>query len=208
MFFKKKPKPENLVLNVGDQFIFALDISGSMDTRDCPGNMTRIEFAKKQALIFAREADKYDPDGADYYTFGTKVTGYLNQTEAEAKKIIWEMKANGGSTATADVIQAAWNRSEQLRADGCEDNIVLMVITDGEPNDQEAVKSIIRSIADTLDNGEEFGIIFLTVGQISPGLKRFLTDLDDNLKAKHDIVDVKDFMSVNFEQAFAGAIHD
>jgi len=83
-----------------------------------------------------------------------------------------------------------------------------MVITDGAPADANAVKETIRAIAATLTNGEEFGIIFLTVGQIDSSLRAFLTELDDTLNAKHDIVDVKDFMEVDFLAAFSGAVND
>lgn len=198
----------NLELNKGDQFIFALDVSRSMGSTDCPGGVSRIEYAKESAKLFASEADKYDPDGADYFTFGSSVTPYLNQTKEQAHALISSIQANEGSTDTAGVITAAWNRAKELRAQGVTDNIVLMVVTDGAPNDGEAVKTVIRSIANELTNGEDFGIIFLTVGQIDAGLRAFLTDLDDNLNAKHDIVDVKDFMEVNFAQAFDGATHD
>lgn len=198
----------NLELNKGDQFIFALDVSRSMGMTDCPGGLSRIEFSKEQAKVFASEAGKYDPDGADYFTFGHSVKSYLNQTPEEAIKLISSLQANEGSTDTAGVIRAAWERAKELRANGVTDNIVLMVITDGEPNDREAVKVVIREIAETLTNGEEFGISFLTVGNIDSGLQSFLTELDDTLNAKHDIVDVKDFMSVDFATAFDGAVHD
>jgi Mg-chelatase subunit ChlD len=198
----------NLELNKGDQFIFALDVSRSMGMTDCPAGQSRIQYAKESAKLFASEAAKYDPDGADYFTFGATVTPYLNQTEAQAHALIDKIEANEGSTDTAGVIAAAWKRAQELRAGGVTDNIVLMIVTDGAPNDAEAVKTTIRGIADSLENGEDFGIVFLTVGNIDSGLRSFLTDLDDDLNAKHDIVDVKDFMSVNFAQAFDGATHD
>lgn len=205
---KLEPNANNFELNKGDQFIFALDVSASMNQQDCPGNLSRIAYSKEQAKVFATEAAKYDPDGADYLTFGEKITTYFNQTEEQAHKLIDGLKANEGTTDTAGVIAAAWKRAQEIRALGATDNIVLMVVTDGAPADSEAVKKVIRDIADGLTNGEEFGIIFLTVGRIAPDLRAFLTELDDTLNAKHDIVDVKDFMEVNFLQAFSGAVND
>lgn len=198
----------NFELNVGDQFLFAIDVSASMNNTDCPGGLSRIQYAKEQAKVFATEAGKFDPDGADYFTFGEKITSYLNSTPEAAHKLIDGLRANEGMTDTAGVISAAWKRAQEIRAGGCTDNIVLMVITDGAPSNPEAVKKVIREIAATLTNGEEFGIIFLTVGQIDQALRAFLTELDDTLNAKHDIVDVKDFMEVNFLQAFSGAVND
>jgi Mg-chelatase subunit ChlD len=199
---------QSFELNQGDQFIFALDVSASMGYKDCPGGLSRIEYAKEKAKVFAKEAGKYDPDGADYFTFGSTVTDYLNQTPEAAVALIDGLKADQGSTDTAGVIARAWDRALELRGQGVTDNIVLMIITDGEPKDREAVKTQIRNIADTLQDRQEFGIIFLTIGEIDAGLQSFLTDLDDNLNAKHDIVDVKKFESVDFEQAFVGAIAD
>jgi hypothetical protein len=204
----------NLELNKGDQFIFAIDVSASMQTKDCPGNLSRIEYTKEQLGVFATEAAKYDEDGADYYTFGESINGGQPRTAYEslaldkAQDLIKNLKATEGATDTAGAISTAWTRAQELRAKGCTENIVLMIVTDGAPSDRDAVKTTIRSIADSLQNGEEFGITFLTVGNIDAGLDAFLKDLDDNLNAKHDIVDVKDFLKVNFIQAFSGAVHD
>lgn len=199
---------DNLELNKGDQFIFAIDVSRSMESQDCPANLSRINYCKEQTKQFATEAGKYDPDGADYLTFGEKVTTYWNQTPEQAHTLIDSLQANEGATDTAGAISVAWARAQELRSQGVTDNIVLFVVTDGAPSDRDAVKTVIRGIAETLTNGEEFGISFLTVGNIDKNLSDFLTDLDDNLNAKHDIVDVKNLNNVNFMQAFSGAIHD
>lgn len=194
-------------LNKGDQFLFGLDVSASMGTTDCPGNQSRLNYAKEQMKVFATEAGKYDPDGADYFTFGEKVTPYLNQSPEDAVALIDRLQANEGMTDTAGLINAAWSRAKQLRAEGVTDNIVLMIITDGAPADKDAVRGEIRGIAEELENGEEFGIIFLKVGS-DAAVDAFLTELDDTLNAKHDIVDVKNLTEVNFVQAFNGAVND
>jgi len=197
----------NLELNKGDQFLFAIDVSGSMASTDCPGGQSRINFSKEQVKTFAQEAAKYDPDGADYYTFGHEVTPYLNQTADQAVALIDSLKASEGSTDTAGVIRAMWKRAQELRTNGVTENIVAMIITDGAPNDQEAVKEELRGIANSLPDGEGFGVIFLKVGN-DTGVAQFLADIDDNLNAAHDIVDVKNLVEVNFLEAFVGAVHD
>ena len=45
-------------LNKGDNFIFAVDVSGSMAANDCPGNMTRIEFLKEKGKLFDTKPSK------------------------------------------------------------------------------------------------------------------------------------------------------
>lgn len=192
-------------LNKGDNFIFAIDVSGSMQNNDTPKGMTRINFLKEKVIQFANEASKYDEDGIDVLTFGSKVTPFKGITAEKAKEVITPLTANEGSTDTAGVIQAAW----ELHQQGKYPQTVLFVATDGEPNDRKAVQDVITKITTEVKDEREFNISFLTVGKIDSNLAAFLTGLDDDLKgAKYDIVDVKALEDVDFEQAFMGALND
>lgn len=196
----------NLELNKGDNFIFGLDVSGSMATTDCPCGLSRIEFSKEKAIQFATEASKWDSDGIDLLTFGHQVKKYPNVTAEKAAEIIGALKANEGSTDTAGLIRKAFERHKAI---GSEDQTVLFIVTDGQPNDREAVKQAIIDITNAVKDEREFNISFLTVGRIDDGLKAFLAGLDDDLKgAKYDIVDVKELESVDFMTAFVGALND
>jgi Mg-chelatase subunit ChlD len=195
----------NLELNKGDNFIFGVDVSGSMATSDCPGNTTRIEYLKEKVIQFANEASKWDTDGIDVISFGHKITPYNNVTAEKAKEIITKFAANEGSTDTAGLIQKAYD----MHKAGKYEQTVLFVATDGEPNDRSAVKKVIEAITHDVKDEREFNIAFLTVGNIAPDLRNFLTALDDDLKgAKYDIVDVKALEEVDFMSAFLGALND
>ncbi len=193
-----------LELNKGDNFIFAVDVSGSMGQTDCPGGKSRIEFLKEQIIAFAMEASKWDEDGIDVITFGHSITTYKGVDAAKAQSLIGGLQAKESATDTAGVIREAY----KLHKAGGYAQTVLFVATDGAPSDANAVKEVIRTIASELKDEHEFAISILTVGNIDSNLQAFLTELDDNLKAKHDIVDVKELTSVNFIEAFAGALHD
>lgn len=194
-----------LELNKGDNFIFGMDVSASMQTKDCPNNTSRIDYLKEKVIVFANEASKWDEDGIDILTFGQKVTPHRNVTAEKASDIIGGLKANEGMTDTAGVIREAY----KLHKDGKYAQTVLFLATDGEPSDRGAVKSAIIEISKDLKDEHEFAISFLTVGNIDPSLKAFLTALDDDLKdAAYDIVDVKALEEVDFMAAFAGALHD
>lgn len=202
----------NLELNRGDQFIYALDVSGSMQETDAGGGMSRIEAAKEQAITLVREASKWDEDGVDLLTFGHQVKHLGAVTAEKAEEIIRGLKANEASTDTAGVIRAAFELHTKKASD---DQTVLFVVTDGEPADQGAVISEIRRIAKTQETSKEvFSISFLTVGKRGSALEAFLTKLDDALDAKDkngapiDIVDVKELAGIDFVSAFAGAIGD
>lgn len=200
-------------LNKGDNIIFGLDVSGSMMTNDCPGNMQRVEYAKEKATSLIYEATKWDSDGIDVITFGRTTKAYLNLSGSAGAEIVSNLKANESKTDTAALIKHAWSRHQDI---GSSDNTVLIIVTDGDPSDREAVITAIREIALQLDGskGKAFAMTFLTVGEIEPDLQEFLTLLDDTLDAKDsrgepiDIVDVKKLADVNFEQAFEGALND
>lgn len=195
----------NLELNKGDNFIFGVDVSGSMASADCPNGLTRIEYLKEKTIQFAIEASKWDEDGIDILAFGHKITPHLGVTGEKAAEIIGKLQANEGSTDTAGLIKAAY----KLHKDANKEQTVLFIATDGEPADQEAVKKAIIDITNDVKDEREFNISFLTVGVISSTLKVFLTGLDDDLKgAKYDIVDVKSLEEVDFMLAFLGALND
>lgn len=195
----------NFELNKGDNFIFAVDVSGSMGHNDCPGGMTRIDFLKEKVKLFATEASKWDEDGIDILTFGHQVKVYQGVSAEKADEIISPLTANEGSTDTAGVIKKAY----ELHKSGSYEQSVLFIATDGAPNSKEAVQQAIIDITNDVKDEREFNISFLTVGQIDAGLRSFLTSLDDDLKsAKYDIVDVKELESVDFMSAFMGALND
>lgn len=193
-----------LELNKGDNFIFGVDVSASMQTKDCPGGQSRIECLKEQVITFAREASKWDDDGIDVISFGANINVYKGVTADKAADIIGGLKATEPQTDTAGLITKAYD----LHKSGGYAQTVLFVATDGAPSDKEAVKNVIRKIAADIKDEHEFAISFLTVGEIDMGLRSFLTELDDSLNAKHDIVDVKALSEVDFLAAFAGALHD
>lgn len=193
----------NLELNKGDNFIFLFDVSGSMSATDTPSGATRIDYLKEKLRTFVEEAGKYDDDGIDLITFGHAVTVKPKLTPANAGSVIAALQANESATATDKAIAKAY---EMHKAGGYEQTVVF-VATDGAPSDKNAVKEVIRGIAAELKDEHAFALSFLLVGK-DQGIRAFTKEMDDDLKAKHDIVDVKELDEVDFISAFAGALHD
>ncbi len=197
----------NLELNKGDDFIIALDISASMQATDCPAGLTRTAYALEQFGVFVKEASKWDTDGVSVYGFGVNVHAFPDVAADKLDETIEKVKAIGyeGATMTHSVIAKAY--AEHLERKN--EQTVLMVFTDGEPSDQDAVFKTIADITNQVQDEREFNIAFITVGNRSPGLEAFLTKLDDALPgAKYDIVDVKRLEDVDFYKAFDGALND
>lgn len=192
-----------LELNQGDDFIFLLDVSGSMGTTDCPGPTTRFQFAREKAKAFCHEAAKIDTDGISIYLFGHKLTKFSDITPDKIDSV-FEAGPNEMSTLTAEAVQAAWEEHLERK----NEQTFVVVVTDGEPANRDALKNTIMGIAGAVKDPKEFRITFLQVGGDSSAAK-FLADIDDNLKgAKHDIVDTKRLEDVDFMAAVAGALND
>lgn len=193
---------DSLELKKGDDFIIALDISASMRNTDCPGGLNRYQYALEQCRQFAHGAAKYDDDGVSAYTFGVTVHSHENVTEDKLDALLSTTSFESG-TMTHLVVQAAWD--EHIRNQNKQ--TCLMIFTDGEPSNPDALLKTIADITNKMKNNEEFTMIFITVGQRSPDLQAFLTVLDDDVPgAKYDIVSVNKLEEVDFATAFTKAL--
>jgi hypothetical protein len=166
--------------------------------------MQRITYTLETLKTFVREAAKWDPDGVSFYLFGAKVTAFpdMQPDDIDAKLKGFKLE---GATMTHLAIQAAYQEHKTKK----NEQTFLMLFTDGEPSDPEAVKKAIVDITNDLKDEHEFAICFLTVGERTAALDQFLTGLDDDLKgAKYDIVDVKKLEEVDFVAAIDGALND
>ena len=191
-------------------FIIAIDKSGSMQG---PGahNQTRWKEAQETTLAIATKAAEFDDDGITVIPFANTLKIYDNVTPDKVTQIFTENEPNGG-TDTAALLKTIFDRYTSAKPTK---PVILVVVTDGEPNDKNAVKAEIKKFAETLtDNGagdtDEFGILFLQIGN-DPVATSFLKELDDNLGAKFDIVNTKtadELESITLTEAFLAALED
>ncbi len=115
-----------------------------------------------------------------------------------------------GSTNTAAALKDRLDAHFARRAAGSTKATCILVMTDGEPNDKQAVKNVIIDATKKMTADEELAISFVQIGHDASAAS-FLADLDDSLTglgAKFDIVDtvkideVSD-LSTLVEKAFA-----
>jgi len=191
-----------LELKKGDQVIFLVDRSGSMDTSDCDGD-TRYNYAREKIKAYVRGASKYDPDGVSIHFFNNRVESHTDVATAEAVDKLIDAHRPGGGTATHLAIQAAWNEHRVKKSASS----YAILFTDGEPSEPTEVNNTVVNITNTMNNPEEFRIMLLTVGTRTPEVSAWLSNLDSNLKgAKYDIVGVDELSQVDFEQAVADLV--
>lgn len=196
----------NLEVNKGDEFIIAYDISGSMNTVDCPGGLSRLVYTRETLKTFIGEAAKFDPNGVSVYLFGATVHAYRDLTPQQVDEKLSNIKTEG-ATQTHLAIQAAFAEHKEKGSK----QTFLILFTDGAPSDSEAVKQTIIDITKKVADPMEFRIAFITVGVVADDLRAYLTELDDTLTqsgAAHDIVDVKAIDEVDFMAAVNGALND
>lgn len=168
------------------QVIFLLDRSGSMRSMDAPGGVNRLTYAEQRLIGFLPEVLAHDPDGPSLHAFDDRVDLHPDVADIDAVKRIILACGPRGSTDTALAIQAAWDE----HASKGNTETAVFLLTDGEPNSQQAVVDTIVGITKKMESPEAFRLMILTVGQRSTSLDAWLNGLDDNLGAAGAAFDI------------------
>jgi len=211
-------------------YVILIDKSGSTSRRDCPNNLSRWEQEKEWAKSIAQKCETYDTDGIDVILFDSNITHFTGVTSAKVDEI-FRKESPGTSTNLAGALKKALQpflnrRKEQssgffgigkkpLTIDFSikVKPMIIIVLTDGEPDDRFAVIDVIKKTTECIQGRDEVGITFVQVGNDTCA-RSFLMRLDDDLVfdgAKFDIVDCKDYVEMgncSIEDVFIGALTD
>jgi Mg-chelatase subunit ChlD len=205
---------ENFSMLEQRDYTLIIDKSGSMATPDQKGGRTRWFSAQESTLALASKCEQFDPDGITVYVFSGRFKRYENVTSAKVSQIFRENDPSG-TTDLAGVLKHATNDYFQRKASGQvkQNGELVLVITDGEPDDRKAVMKVIIEASRRMDRDEELGISFIQVGT-DPQATRFLKVLDDELQnagAKFDICDtvtMDDMEDMSLAEVLMNAIND
>jgi vWA found in TerF C terminus len=195
-------------------YTLIIDKSGSMSTKDQPGGLSRWHIMQESALALANKCEELDPDGITVYLFSSKFKRYDQVTAAKVATIFQENDPSG-RTDLAAVLADATNSYFQRKAAGQTpaNGEIILVVTDGEPDDRKAVMDVILGATQRLDRDEELAISFIQVGTDATATA-FLKILDDDLGragAKFDIVDtitMNDMEDLTLKEVLLSAIND
>lgn len=173
-------------------YTLIIDRSGSMSTPDQTEGRTRWLEVQESTLALAKKCEELDPDGITVYIFSSRFKRYDNVTADKVEQIFQE-NTPMGTTNLADVLQDAIENYLQRKAAAAaqEGGERMMVVTDGEPNDEQAVIDVIIQATQTLENETELRVSFIQVGDDLMATQ-FLETLDDKLHevgAQFDICD-------------------
>lgn len=172
-------------------YILLLDKSGSMGERDCPGNKTRWETAQEATIALARKCMEYDDNGITVIPFANTFKKYENVDGGDEiiKRIFQENEPNGG-TNTAGVLKDVLDEYIASKGTASCKPVIVICITDGVPNDEKALVSVIVEASKKIQDENEIGLQFVQVGTDAHA-HAFLKRLDDNMTsegAQFDIV--------------------
>lgn len=195
----------------GRNYTLIVDKSGSMARADGKGGKSRWEQCQESSFALAAKCEKLDPDGITLYVFAGRFVRYDNVKAAKIETIFEENEPAGGTNLAA-VLQDAVNNYLQRRRAGAPPETIL-VITDGEPDDQRAVMKVIIDATRAITRDEELAFSFIQVGK-DEGAARFLSLLDNELSkagAAFDIVDtinMEEIEEVGLTEVLLRAIQD
>ena len=191
--FSKELKMSDLNATLSEyDFIVVADTSGSM-AEPVKAGSTTTRWASMQESIrtLIRDVSAIDTDGISLVQLGGNISTWENVNEADALTIFKDLAPRGG-TPLAEALSAAF----KLAGKSPKKDMVV-VYTDGVPNDMDAVKAVITNQANSQAADDALTVLFVQVGDDAQATK-FLKGLDDNLKgAKHDIVDAKTVAEVD-----------
>lgn len=176
----------------GYQIVVAVDISGSMNKKEEDyGWQSRFAFVQDQIGYLAADLATFDEDGIDVITFNHDVKLTRNVDSPKAVKELFANNRAGGSTNTTGAVKQAYELHKEYRKDPNFKSTLVLVITDGKPNDPGKLESELVRISQKVKHHAAIGFTFLQVGN-DKGAEQYLQHLDD-MKVQNDIVDRKSF---------------
>ena len=167
-------------------FVIAIDTSGSMaEPVKAGSSRTRWEAVQESAMTLIRDVQAIDQDGLGLVLFGRQVESFDGVTADKAREV-FATHGPRGSTPLAEALDAAF-----ALAGKSDKKDMIIVFTDGVPDDREAAAKRIVAQANSQANDDDCTVLFIQVGD-DAAATRYLQSLDDDLSsAKFDIVDVK-----------------
>jgi len=186
------------------------DISGSMKERDCNGQ-SRYAYAQGWVTRLVQEAEAFDDDGPTVGFFDDRLEVYENTTFAKVAGVFKQMGPRG-TTDTAGMIKARADAylNARLGTPGTKGGLfskgtpgtpanpnlkkrIIIVITDGVPDDQSALERVIIDTTKRMTAGgltkDDLVITFIQVGY-NGSAKNFLETLNNGLEKKGATMDI------------------
>ena len=172
-------------------FVIVVDKSSSMNAIDRCSKTgepnKRWGNARNAIKRIVRKACKYDEDGITLYLFSDDVVKYENVDSGRRVVNIFNETMPKGSTNLTSVLNAAF-AEHFAKLNRKTRPTTMLILTDGVPDCEKSVKSIIQRAANLCFSATELSLSFIQIGN-DKAAHNFLKSLDDDLLCKYDIVD-------------------
>lgn len=162
-------------------YTLIIDKSGSMGQKDVGNGQTRWQAVQESTLALARRCEQLDPDGLTVYLFSSNFARHDGITSARVADLFASASPDG-ATNLAPVLKDAFDgyfRRKAARQSKPSGELIL-VITDGAPNDEEEVIDVIVEATHRMERDEELAVSFIQIGRDSAA-SAYLKRLDDDL---------------------------
>jgi len=154
--------------------IVVIDKSGSMgDASIRFPTKSKWEELREDVSAIAREFAKYDADGLTVIPFSSDAST-IDGVKPETVSQLFAEHSPRGSTNLAAALQEALKKAQASQKQA-----VVLVFTDGSPDDTKAATAIVEQAGKELGR-PRIGFVFVQVGN-DRGAAEFLDHLDSNL---------------------------
>lgn len=195
-------------------YYVVIDKSGSMAETDTANGKSRWDYCQESTIALSKKLNEYDPDGITIVPFSGTNKFYMNTTPDKVKDVFTENWPSGG-TNLAGALEACFTeyRKEKKAGNAKKNGLMIVVVTDGVPDNEDDVAKSIVNFTKFIDHDDECGISFLQVGK-DIHAAQYLKRLDDHLEqegAKFDIVNSKtmdDLENISLDQAMIAALDE
>jgi Mg-chelatase subunit ChlD len=186
------------------QVVLIIDESGSMGTQDCQGT-TRWNWVARQSGKLAQAAKEACSDlSIILFSSGYQPMWHVNPDSIQA---IFSRLGPGGGTELSAPLNAVFDRYFKSRALNPDTKpLIVVVITDGYPQDRGRVVDTIAEAANaTTHDGEIVVNFFLVDGSLSGS--SWWEGLNSRLHARRDIVNLVEYFQL-LRRGVVGALSE
>ncbi|HEY9790080.1 MAG TPA: VWA domain-containing protein [Candidatus Obscuribacterales bacterium] len=173
----------------GRDLVVLIDRSGSMSTTDCPQAMSRWDWCKMQTMQLSQDVSQVFPRGFTLVLFNNH-TLVTENADVNAIASAFQNNKPDGGTDTAGALTQQLKAFGQRKNEAATKPLVLVVITDGAPNDENKLRNTLVAAANDATNADDISVVFVEVGEDNQATAD-LEDLERNLNqegAKFNIV--------------------
>ena len=196
-------------------YVVIVDKSGSMNAKDrCSktgATRRRWDNARNAIEAVVAKACEHDEDGITLFLFSGDFVKFDNVDSPNRVIDIFSQNGPKGSTNLTGVLHAAFTDHFKKVSQNDKKPTTILVITDGQPNDEASVITTIQNASNAIARDEDLSITFIQIGD-DPYAEKFLKRLDDELDCKFDIVDtLKDDLlqrGLSFEELIRLSVTD